>query len=246
VRADAHAEMYRVEGTHFWFVGTRTVVMDLLTAALAGGRSGARVLDVGCGTGYTLTRLPPWARGVGLDRSSHALGLAASRGLRAQLVQGDMGRLPFAAGSFDAVLALDVLEHLQDDHGAAAEVARVLRPGGVALVTVPAFRFLWSAHDEALSHVRRYRLGEIAEVLRSAGLVVERASYYNFWLFPLIASVRLVQRLRPDREPTTDVQVPPGPVNRALTALLGSERHLLKRGSLPVGVSCILVARRPR
>jgi SAM-dependent methyltransferase len=246
MRAEAHAEMYRVEGTHFWFVGTRAVIMDVLAEALDGGRAGVRVLDVGCGTGYTLTRLPSWAEGVGLDRSADALSLAARRGLGGRLVRGDVGWLPFGDGSFDAVLALDVLEHLDDDRGAAREIARVLRPGGCAVVTVPAFQFLWSAHDEALSHVRRYRRPQIVKVLQSAGLEVERSSYYNFWLFPLIAGVRFLQRLRPSREGTTDVSVPPAAINRILAALLASERHLVRHLSLPVGVSCIMLARRPR
>lgn len=238
--------MFEVEESHFWFVATRRVVMDVLAAGLGPGVAGARVLDLGCGTGYTLTCLPPSARGVGIDRSAHALALATRRGLAGRLVQGDVQRLPFADGAFDAVLALDVLEHLPDDAAAAREIARVLRPGGCAVVTVPAFRFLWSRHDEALSHLRRYRLGEVSKVLDSAGLTVERSSYYNFWLFPLVAAVRLVGRLRPGAEGRTDVSVPPAAVNRLLTAVLASERHLLRRGSLPVGVSCILRARRPR
>jgi SAM-dependent methyltransferase len=237
--------MFRVEAEHFWFVGTRRVIVDVLEQALGSALPGARVLDLGCGTGYTLTRLPSTVRAVGLDYSETALGLSSRRDSGASLVRADATRLPFRAGSFDAVLALDVLEHLDADGRAAAEIRRILKPSGVAIVTVPAFRWLWSGHDEALDHRRRYTLPEISEVLRDAGLLIERASYYNFWLFPPIAALRALERLRPRKAAASDadVGIPPAPLNRALAGLLGSERHLVTRGSLPFGVSCLVTAR---
>ena len=192
--AGEHEQMYRVETRHFWFVGTRRVIVAALERALGSRLAGGRVLDVGCGTGFTLTRLPRAVRSVGLDYSPAALAFARERAPASSLVRGSAYALPFADGSFDAVLALDVLEHLDDDLAAARELRRVLAPGGAAIVTVPAFESLWSAHDEALDHRRRYRLPQIERVLRDAGLRVEHGSYYNFFLFPVVAGARLAER----------------------------------------------------
>lgn len=235
--------MFRVETDHFWFVGTRRVIVDCLERALGDSLEGAFVLDVGCGTGFTLTQLPDGVRALGLDCSPTALEYAQRRGTSAGLLQGMAGDLPVGTGGCDAVLALDVLEHLDDDRAAAAEIARVLRPGGVAVITVPAYRFLWSSHDETLEHKRRYRLPEITEVLRDTGLQVEFASYYNTWLFPLVAAVRLSEKLL-GRDAGEEMKVPAAPVNAALGAVLASERHVLRHARFPFGVSCVVVARK--
>jgi SAM-dependent methyltransferase len=251
VQPNEHEAMYRVETRHFWFVGTRQVILATLERALGARLSGARVLDLGCGTGFTLTQLPSGARRVGLDFSKAALAFARERAPSADLVRGSAYALPFASGSFDAALALDVLEHLGDDRAAARELHRVVAPGGVAIVTVPAFQSLWSAHDEALEHQRRYRLGEIETVLRDAGFGIEHATYYNFFLFPVVAAARLLDRARAaigmnggDKKRGADLAVPPAPLNAILTAVLGSEKSIAPRIRLPVGVSCLIVARR--
>lgn len=242
--------MYAVEARHFWFLGTRRVILAALERALGGRLEGARLLDLGCGTGFTLTQLPRSVRRVGLDYSRAAIALARRRATGAALVRGSAYALPFASEGFDAVLALDVLEHLDRDLDAARELRRVLAPGGVAIVTVPAFAALWSAHDEALDHHRRYRLREIEGVLREAGFAIEHASYYNFFLFPVVAGARLAERARralgiaaggADR--SADLRVPPAPLNALLGAILGSERALAPRVRLPVGVSCLVIAR---
>lgn len=249
MRADEHERMYRVETRHFWFTGTRRVILEALERALGSRIVGARLLDLGCGTGFTLTQLPRGVRAIGLDYSRAALGLARRRASGAELVRGSAYALPFANGSFDAILALDVLEHLERDLDAARELRRVLAPGGVAIITVPAFAELWSAHDEALDHHRRYRLHEIESVLRSAGFRVEHGSYYNFFLFPLVAGARLAERARlalggaPKASNGADLGVPPAPVNGLLGAILGAERLLAPRVRLPIGVSCLVIAR---
>jgi SAM-dependent methyltransferase len=246
MRPSEHEAMYAVEERHFWFLGTRRVIVAALERALGPALAGARLLDLGCGTGFTLSQLPRGVRAVGLDYSSTALALATRRATGAGLVRGSAYHLPFADGSFDAALSLDVLEHLQDDRGAAREIARVLRPGGVAVVTVPAFRALWSAHDEALDHLRRYRLHEIEDVLREAGLGIDHATYYNFFLFPMVAAARALQRLGlSPAKVGTDLRVPIAPLNAVLREVLGSEGHIAPRMKLPIGVSCLVIARRP-
>lgn len=249
MRADEHQRMYRVETRHFWFKGTRRVILGALRRALGARLEGARLLDLGCGTGFTLTQLPRGVRAIGLDYSRAALGLARRRASSADLVRGSAYALPFADASFDAILALDVLEHLERDRDAARELRRVLAPGGAAIVTVPAFAALWSPHDDALDHHRRYRLAEIEAVLRDAGFTVEHASYYNFFLFPLVATARLAGRLRsaisgaPAGGDGADLRIPPAPLNALFGAILGAERALAPRVRLPVGVSCLVIAR---
>jgi ubiquinone/menaquinone biosynthesis C-methylase UbiE len=233
--------MAESEARHFWFRGTRAVIRSLLARTVR-SRPG-RVLDLGCGTGFTLGQIDADLR-VGLDASPDALAYARER-RESSFVAGSAEALPFRDGSFDAAIALDVLEHLADDGGAAREAHRVLRPGGVLLVTVPAFRALWSAHDEALHHLRRYRKAEVQGLLSRAGFEVTHAGYYDFFLFPAIALVRLAGRLLPTRGPrASDVSLPPRPINAILASVLGAERHLVGRVPLPFGVSVIATARR--
>jgi SAM-dependent methyltransferase len=202
------------------------------------------VLDVGCGTGYTLSRLPAGVRATGIDLSPTSVALARERAPGASIVQGSATALPFGDGTFDACIALDVLEHIDDDLGAARELRRVVRPGGVVLITVPALKLLWHAHDEALHHRRRYTLGEIVATTERAGLRVETQTYYNSLLFPLVLAQRVGGRLLGlAKDGDSDLRIPPAPLNRALGAILSAERHLVRYVRLPIGVSCLVVAR---
>jgi SAM-dependent methyltransferase len=157
------------------------------------------------------------------------------------------GGLP-AGATYDVVTAFDVLEHLEDVGPALAALRAALRPGGFLLCTVPAFPFLWSAHDEAHHHFRRYRDGLLRGQLQQAGFEVRWSSHFNAWLFPAVAAVRLAQRVLPRRTDAPAAQSdlalpPPAPVNALLERLFASERHVLVRGGrLPFGVSLAAVA----
>lgn len=261
VEPEEYERMWRVEREHFWFVGTRDILLEVLRRELGGSDaiSRARILDVGCGTGYTQHRLPPPLDGglrVAVDRSPIALRLArrqdpgASRAEVREpvLVQADATRLPLADGCLDVALALDVLEHLDDDVAGARELGRVVRPGGRVIVTVPAWRALWSDHDVALHHRRRYTRPEIVGVLERAGLRVQHATYFNTLLFPLVATMRVAGRLRQRllgsrAGAESDARLPPRPLNKLLHRVLSSERHVVGRVPLPLGVSILVVAR---
>jgi SAM-dependent methyltransferase len=152
-------------------------------------------------------------------------------------------RVPFAPESFDLVAMLDVLEHVDDDVGSLKAVAERLVRGGRLVLTVPAYRFLWSRHDELHHHKRRYRKEGLLAVARAAGLEPEYVSYFNTLLFPLVAAKRLAGRLLGDSGKADD-EMPPAGLNRLLGAVFAIERHLLGRVALPFGVSLVMVARR--
>ena len=240
---EEYPKMRRLEDTYWWFVGRRDLVRRLLADRVT---PGSTFLDIGCGTGAMSSELSKWGDVVSLDFEHAALDFARTRGLF-RLVQASAEALPFPEGAFHALTALDVVEHLDDDHAAAREIARVLKPGGVAVITVPAFAFLWSEHDVALHHRRRYRAGEIRSLFESAGLRVRRVSYVMTALFPAVAAVRLAQKAlgssrKPLEKAKTTLPDVPGPMNGILTALLRAESALVRRLDLPFGVSLVCVA----
>ncbi|MBW3624786.1 MAG: class I SAM-dependent methyltransferase [Armatimonadetes bacterium] len=244
---EEYPKMRRLEDTYWWFVGRRELVRTLLDERVP---RGASYLDIGCGTGAMSQELAARGTVTSLDFEHAALHFARTRGLT-RLVQASAETLPFPDDAFDALTALDVIEHLDDDLAAAREIRRVLKPGGVAIVSVPAFMFLWSEHDIALHHRRRYRAGELRDLFRRAGLEVERVSYVMTSLFPAVAAVRLAQKaLGSDRKTLeaakTTLPDVPGPLNGVLTGLLRAEAQVVRRVSLPFGVSLVGVARKQK
>ena len=172
MREDFYAEYFRVEDRHWWFIGRRRIVLAVLAAHLApaaDGRTPRRILDLGCGTGTMLAHLRRFGEAEGVDADERAVGFCHARGEdRVQLLESET--LPFPDDSFDLLTALDVLEHIEDDRWALREVARVLRPGGIFLATVPAYRWMWGAQDEISHHFRRYSAGELKRKIPEAGL----------------------------------------------------------------------------
>jgi SAM-dependent methyltransferase len=233
-------EMAALESHHWWFVGKRLIVRALLGPVLA--RPGQRVLDVGCGTGGVLASLADRAAVVGVDRSELALAHCRARGLL-NVAVADGDRLPFAPASFDVVLLLDVLEHFADEQALLAQVRRLLRPGGTLLVSVPAYQFLWSEHDEVLHHVRRYTARRLRRALEAAHLRIGRLTYTNVVAFPPAAVVRgVLPRLGIRRAPGTDFRLHAPWVNRALVAAYRLEAAALPRLALPLGLSVAAVS----
>ncbi len=234
----AYVELHRLEQDHWWYRGTRAVYRTLLRWAAP--QPGAPVLDVGCGSGGNLALLADWGPVVGLEPWRPALALAPPG--RAALVQGAAEALPFADNTFGLVALLGVIEHVPDDTGLLREARRVCRPGGVALLLTSAFMFLWSRHDEANRHVRRYTARALRAKVEAAGFRIRRMSYQNCFLFPLALLTRTVQRLLPPRgEAHLDMFPVPEPLNSLLAGLLALEGQLMRWAPLPVGVSLVAI-----
>lgn len=235
--------MYEVEGTHWWFAGRRRIIaafVEEICRALDKQRP--RILDVGCGTGANLELLAQYGDAEGVDISSDALNFCRARGLE-RVRQGAAEVLPYEDESFDLVTALDVVEHLDDDVAGLREMRRVLKPGGRALLFVPAFMFLWGVQDDVSNHRRRYTLKDLKRTVRAAGFEVERATYANITFFAPILAGRLLMRatgLRPASENNINVSA----LNGLLGRIFGAESALLNRLNLPFGVSALCVARR--
>jgi SAM-dependent methyltransferase len=224
---------------HWWFLGRRRIVLSILGSFLGPRAGREQILDVGCGTGGMLRALQELGEVTGMDTSRFAVERARERcGCRVEW--GVLPEpVPFEPGSFDIVTALDVIEHVDDDVGALRTIHTLLRPGGVFLCTVPAFRFLWSGHDELNHHRRRYRRAELRERLVRSGYRIRKLTYFNFVLFAPIALIRLVGRLSGRKR--SDFELPFRPVNGMLARIFGVERYLLRFTSFPFGVSLLAV-----
>jgi SAM-dependent methyltransferase len=191
-----HRLHHELDDRHWWFAARRRIVLQVLDAALrrAGPAGKPRILDIGCGGGGTLRELALRGEAFGLDPEPSAVE-AAMRRARCEVRLGRLpDEIPYELGSFDAVTLLDVLEHIEDDVRALGTIERLLRPGGLLLCTVPAYRFLWSQHDDVNEHRRRYTRPELRIRLEAAGLRVRKLSYCNTFLFPPIAAARLLWR----------------------------------------------------
>lgn len=243
MRADELQRMYECEDTYWWFRGRKMILAEMLRLLLPPNQA-RRILDVGCGSGATLLVLREFGQVIGLDAAALALHFCRRRGVH-ELVQGQANLLPIQADSLDLVTLLDVLEHLFDDRAALREMHRVLAPGGWLFLAVPAYRFLWSEHDEALSHWRRYTAGELRAKVEAVGFTIGRLSYAITILLPLAAAFRLVQRLTwPKNEPKTALIEPPGPINLLFYRTLVWEACWLRRHDLPCGLTVLCAAQK--
>lgn len=235
-----YSEMAEMEKKHWWFLGRRAVVFDILKRVSSKGK----LLDIGLGTGFNAQKFLEMGFDVdGLDPAPEAIEFAKKIAPKVGVIQSSFPSSQIPSDTYDVAVLLDVVEHLEDDTAALADVKRALKKGGVALLTVPAFMFLWTKHDERAHHFRRYRKSELVHAIRVAGLEPEFVSYYNFFLFPLIALVRIITKAS-GREEGSDFDTTPGFLNGLLAFIFGSERFLLRFFPLPFGVSLIAVVRK--
>jgi SAM-dependent methyltransferase len=236
----AYTAVHIEEDRHHWYFRGRLAVLLAALERTLPPRP-CRLVELGCGTGNVLQALRRFGDAVGVehDETMRAVGAAAGLDIRAGTLP---DAVPVPEDWADAVLLLDVIEHVDDDVAALRAARRITRPGGVVMVSVPAYAWLWSGHDVALGHRRRYTASRLRAALVAAGLHVQDVGYFNTALFPAIAAVRLVKRLGGGGG--HDLRRPPALINGALTALFAFERHLVLRPGLPFGSSVLAVARR--
>ncbi|MBN2848997.1 MAG: class I SAM-dependent methyltransferase [Coriobacteriia bacterium] len=232
-----------IEDAHWWFVVRRRIVEHAIASLVP---VPTRVLEVGCGTGYFLRCLSgnlPEAAITGIEPNGSALEMARGRGC--SVSPGTFETIPIDTDDpVDLVVALDVLEHCEDDGLALRRAVAAMSAGARIVLTVPALPVLWGPHDEANQHYRRYTAAELGRALESAGLRVQRLTYFNLLLLPLGFVTRMVSRLARTRA-LSGVKMPIRPVNAALTAIFSLEVPLLRHWDLPLGMSLLAVAEKP-
>ena len=234
-----HPFQKKVEDWHWWYRTRRDILDQLLAAASV--PPGARLLDVGCGTGGSSLVLSKYGEAVGLDLSQQSFAVSLDRPY-AHRVVGSAEVLPFGDRTFDVVCALDVIEHLDDDVAAARDIHRVLKPGGFAVIFVPAFQILWGNNDDFSHHRRRYTKDTLRTTLQTAGFRVDPLGYFNMVLLLPLLAARLAERVAPDRMHEIEYQESPSAMNEVLGALFSLELPLLRRSPLPVGSSAYCLA----
>lgn len=236
-----YKEHYELEDRHWWFVGRRAIIRAVL---LMLPRGVGHVLDIGCGTGRNALLLRNFAKSVmGTEDTDEAIQLAREKNAWLPVTKGSLPEV-LVAGTFDLVAMFDVLEHVQDDRMALRNIREKLNSGGYILLTVPAYRMLWSEHDELAHHKRRYTKGELERVVRDAGFTVLRASYFNTLLFLPILAIRFVKRVFGIRSGASDFFMPPALLNSILVGLFSFEAFLLRYINLPFGVSLLCLAKK--
>jgi SAM-dependent methyltransferase len=231
-------QMRVLQEDHWWFAARREILASEI-ARLPIPKP-AQILEAGCGPGGNLAMLQRFGEVCAIEPDEASRTYAAER--NGVEVRG--GFLPQTAPdfgkAFDLVACFDVIEHVPDDAGAVARLAEYLKPGGFMVTTVPAYAWMWSDHDAAHHHKRRYALPTYRRLFEGAGLKVRRASHFNSVLFPPIAAVRLAKNAT--GRTGGDEAMPPAPLNAVLKGLFGLERALLRLGDLPFGVSILLIA----
>ena len=244
-----YREYFFFEQDNWWFLSRRRILFALLRQHLR-GRNDLRILDAGCGTGINLDYLAEFGQVSGTDFADEAIEFCRERGHH-DVRQADLRRPDgWPSDDYDLVTALDVIEHVDDDAAAVRELVRITRPGGMLMVTVPAFQGLWSEHDEINHHHRRYRGSEVRALLEGAGCELVRATYLNTFLFPLAWGVRTWQQARrqlfgpPAHPPRTDFVDYHPVVNALLTAVFTAETPLVTTTGLPFGLSYLALVRK--
>jgi SAM-dependent methyltransferase len=245
VQTDEFAALVNYDEHHWWYAGRRRVLHAALGKLTL--PPGAQILDAGCGSGRTMDDLAAYGEVHGFDLNPLGVEHARGRG-HADVRVSRLEEMPWDDDSFDLVTCLDVVEHTPDDVVSFRELLRVTRPGGHLVVTVPAYQFLWSSHDVANQHHRRYHRRRLRTAGEAAGWQAGTWTYFNSVLFLPGAAVRVLERFRrPDnRRGRPNVQLTPKAWDGALTWPMRFEAAVVRRGvKLPVGMSLLMVFERP-
>jgi len=241
-----YEDFYNLEEKHWWFLGRRKIIFSMLNEYLPNGNQ-LRILDVGCGSGATLRKLEKYGHATGIDVSEEAVKFCKLRGCQDVHKIGKQG-LFFEDYTFDAVVALDVIEHIADDCAALSEYYRVTKQNGILVVTVPAYNCLWGAHDEINHHKRRYVANELRNKVEKTGFAVERLTYFNTLLFAFVLLARMGQRvtkmINGRYEAASDLKLYHSGINDFLKTVFFLESGFLRKYDFLFGVSLLCVAKK--
>lgn len=235
----AYHSLRNLQDSHWWFVGRRTIIRDLINR-FVNPPSDARILEAGCGYGGNLRMLGQFGTLDAFEFDAEAR-VYASRLLSREVAYGFLPeRVGFEGEGFDLIAMLDVLEHIEDDHNSLVALKERLKSRGSILLTVPALPWLWSRHDEIHHHKRRYTKAGLERLLNDAGFEVTSIGYFNTILFPLALIQRLGWRLTGGQSNADEM--PPRFLNTILTGILSLEKWLIGRIGFPIGLSVYAVA----
>ncbi len=230
------------DSTHWWYRARRTVLASIIRRRITLPPL-ARILEIGCGTGHNLAMLSQFGTVDAIEIDDHSRTIASQRLGRA-VGASPLPALDGVAGqSYDMIAILDVLEHVEDDRAALRAIALRLRPGGAILITVPQYPWLWSGHDVANHHFRRYTKRTLRVAVADAGLTLTMLHSFNSLLFPLAAADRLVAKMT--GRAGSDDALPAAPVNTLFERIFGLERYLIGRVPMPPGVSLMAIVSAP-
>ncbi len=231
--------MAELADVHWWYVARRRILAELIRRE-ARPPAKARILEIGCGTGHNLGMLGEFGLVDGLEVDDEARGVAERRHGKAILSAPLPELTGVRRGTYDLIAALDVVEHVDDDAAALAAIAERLKPGGKLLMTVPAHQWMWSAHDTANHHKRRYSKKRLKALVEASPLQLEKIGYFNSLLFPLAVAARGAGKLTGKDD--SDDKLPPKPVNALFERVFGLERYAVGRLPLPPGLSLFAIA----
>ena len=243
MNVDMYRIFFEIQKKHWWFVTKKEIVLDMIDRYLAKDNGAKKVLDIGCGSGLILNALGDVGQAYGMDMSDDAINFSK------EIFDGEVEKgalpdqVPYEENFFDLITALDVIEHIDDDVGSLKAMRSLLTSEGKIVITVPAYMFLWSSFDEMNEHKRRYTLTELKEKLVQAGFTVEKISYYNTLLFPIVFAVRMLNNIL-NRDGASDVDMPAPPINFVLKQIFSIEKYLLRFSNLPFGVSVLAVVKK--
>jgi SAM-dependent methyltransferase len=232
-----YQKMYHLEDEHWWFAARRQIINTFLEGLAL--PASPRIVEIGSGTGGNLAMLARFGQVEAIEPNAEGCQYIAERGFSVQ--NGFLpDNLPLLPESIDIIAMLDVLEHVVEDAASLKTIYNILKKNGYAVLTVPAFSFLWSYHDTQHHHHRRYTKKQLESLCRAAGFTIKKISYYNTILFPLIAMIRLYNNIFKKNHGSDD-KMPPLWINKILKTVFASERYWLRRGNFPAGVSLVVV-----
>ena len=237
-----YRKFFEVQKKHWWFVSKKKIVLDFIDRYVP-INDNHKILDVGCGSGLMLNALEQIGDTYGMDMSDDAINF--SKEIFSGTVKKGMlpDNIPYDEEYFSLVVALDVIEHVDDDRASLTAIRSHIAEGGQAVISVPACMFLWSEHDVLNEHKRRYTLEELKGKLIDAGFTIEKISYFNTFLFPLISLVRMMNNLL-KRKGASEIDLPHPAINYIVEKIFSLEKYFLRIMNFPIGVSVLAVVRK--